>query len=184
MWVTFFLGHPHSQQSTMPAKEGQRDMVEQITRLATLMKRGRILHFENLRKLAGVMLKRRMPTSPSPQVELVYAAIQTVIAKRFIERRRYLPAAQLDYFCGELVRMMAGENNARLQNLIQIYASHFDHETQFVACISNDICHVLLNETHPELLHILQTTPRAMLKTTHLYCAMTFGDTQIVHQLS
>jgi hypothetical protein len=159
-------------------------MMEQITRIATLMKRGRILHFENLRKLAGVNLKRRIPMSLSPQLELVYAAVQVVIAKGFIARRRYLSSAQLEYFCEELVRTMAGENQTRLENLIEIYASHFDQEAQFVACISKDICHVLVNESHSELLHILQTTPRAMLKTTHLYCAMTFGDTHIVRQLS
>lgn len=159
-------------------------MKQSINKLATLMKRGRVLHFDNLKRSAHLNLNLKIPTRLPPELELVYGATQVIIAHAFISRRKYLPPAQTDLFIDELAEVIAGGNQERFVRLVQIYSRIFDNEHLFLNSFAKDVSQILLAKQDAGLMELLANTPRSVLKTTHLYCAMTFGDDAIVDRLS
>ena len=159
-------------------------MQEPVRKLASLMKRGRDLHFENLKKGVRLQLKIKIPPRLPPELELVYGAVQLIMAHAFMSNRQYLSPAETDSFIDELAEVMSGANQERFIRLVQIYSRLFDHEEQFRSTFAKDVSQILTNAQDANLIALLTQTPRSVLKTTHLYCAMIFGDEEVVSRLS
>lgn len=155
-----------------------------MKQLANLLSRGRQLHWSNAVKLAHAQADTRLPNDPPGIAVLVYQAVQLLIATDFIERRGYLRGPHLDKFGATLFQRVAGAHLARVHGLVQNYAAVFDDEAAFVGVVSRDLSHALFGRTDDARATLLAGTPRAMLKTTHLYCAQVFADAEIIRRLS
>lgn len=152
-------------------------------RLANLLKRGRLLHWQNARALAAARLGLRLPEAVMPRADLVYRTVQIVGAVRFVQARRYLAGAALDGFLGDVYDGVAGKDARRLEKLVEIYAGAFDDERRFSELVANDLAHALLGKASQAASAALSQTPGAVLKTTCLYCAEVFGDAATVRAL-
>jgi hypothetical protein len=156
-----------------------------ITRLTNLLARGRQLHWSNAKKLAaGRLPPIKWPSAPPGLVDLVYRAIQLLIATQFIEQRGYLSGSALDRFGAQLFGSVAGEHLARVHGLVSNYAGSFEDEQRFVQVVCTDLCHAMTGGAEPAHVAALAGTPRAMMKTTHLYCAQVFNDREVIAALS
>jgi hypothetical protein len=155
-----------------------------VKQLKNLLSRGRQLHWANAAKLARAQLRTRLPERPPPLADLVYMAVQLLMATDFIERRGYLQGAALDRFGAQLFASVAGEHLGRVHGLVSNYAGAFDDEDAFVGTVCRDLSHAMFGASTPERIEALSGTPRAMLKTTHLYCAQTFRDAEVIRRLS
>lgn len=159
-------------------------MDPRVKRLANLLQRGRRLHWQNARALAGARLGVRLPDAPLPRADLVYRTVQLVGAVRFIQARGYLRGPALDGFLGALYDEVAGRDAARVERLLEIYAGAFDDEARFAELVATDLCHALTGEVAASGVAALSSSPAAVLKTTCLYCAEAFGDQATVRALS
>lgn len=155
-----------------------------VKQLSNLLSRGRQLHWRNAAKLARAQLKTRLPDRAPPLADLVYKAVQLLMAVDFIERRGYFEGAALDAFGGQLFRRVAGDDLARVHGLVGNYSAVFHDEQAFIDTVCRDLSHGMFGGSSPERIEALSGTPRALLKTTHLYCAQTFRDTEVIRKLS
>jgi hypothetical protein len=156
-----------------------------VERLANLFSRGRQLHWRNAAQLAHTHIRPgRYPEQAPPVVTLVYKALQLILATSFLERRAYLEGEALERFGALLFTQVAGPELPRVHRLAETYAQAFDDEARFVALVSRDLCHALTGASRPEHAQALAGAPEAVRKTTHLYCAQVFGDSQVVRRLS
>lgn len=152
--------------------------------LGNLLGRGRQLHWANFGKLARSQLRVKLPQSPSPLTDVVYRAVQLLVAMDFIERRAYLQGAALDQFGSSLFQGVAGQDLARIHGLVQNYAPTYEDEGAFVSVVSRDLSHAIFGKVSASTTQALAGTPRAMLTTTQLYCAQVFGDTEMMRRLA
>lgn len=152
-------------------------------RLVNLLLRGRRLHYENAQVLVARTLRRRAPDQTPPVVDLVYQAVQMVFALTFIEDRRYLSEADYDPFTDSLFAKVTGKQAARVHGLVDTYAAHLADPATFSRTVAADLSAALCGKVEPALVEALAVTPRAMMRTTQLYCAMAFGDQAMVNQL-
>lgn len=151
-------------------------MDERARRLSNLLGRGRALHWQNARVLVTRVAGAAAPTAMPPRADLVYRSAQLVTAVRFIEARRYLPEPALDGFIADLERLAAGSSAERIARLTEIYAACFEEEARFDATLTQDLSHALLGRVDAALVAAMAATPRALTRTTCLYCAEVFGD--------
>lgn len=158
-------------------------MDERARRLSNLLARGRALHWQNAR----VLVTRSTGAAPQSMLparaDIVYRSAQILAAGRFIEVRRYLPEAALDGFFADLQTVASGPSSERVARLIEIYAACFEDEARFDATLTHDLSHALLGRVEPVLVAALRATPRALTRTTCLYCAEIFGDHATVRAL-
>lgn len=154
-------------------------------RLANLFSRGRQLHWTNAVQIAQRSFRAgRYPNTPPPVVTLVYKALQLIFATSFLEQRGYLAGPELERFGASLFQKVAGDQLPRVHHLAQTYAGAFDDEARFTGLVCRDLCHALTGGAEPAHMEALAGTPRAVTKTTQLYCAEVFGDARVVRALA
>ena len=153
-------------------------------RLANLLSRGRSLHWDNAQTLVAARLGRRLPAAMPARAGLVYRTAQLVSAVRFIEGRRYLRGAALDDFLAALFVAVSGQDADRIERMVALYAASFDDEARYGQTVSTDLCHALFGAVQESVRALFVATPRAVHRTTCLYCAETFGDVATVQRLS
>ena len=62
-------------------------------------------------------------------------------------------------------------------------ASVVHDEQEFVAVVGPDLCHAMIGSSDPAAVAAFAGTPRAIMRTTQLYCAQVFGDRQMMRAL-
>jgi hypothetical protein len=155
-----------------------------VKQLTNLLSRGRQLHWQNAVKIAKANFRpRAWPNNPPGLADLVYRAVQLLVATTFIEQRGYLSGKALDRFGAELFSAVAGDNLARVHGLVSNYAPSFHDEQQFIAMMCPDLCHAMTGGAAAKDVTALAGTPRAVMKTTQLYCAQVFNDREIIRAL-
>lgn len=159
-------------------------MSSQAKRLSNLFVRGRRLHWQNAQKIAAERFRIRLPHVTPPRVELVYRTLQLVSAIRFIQSRAYLQGDALDNFLSVLYTAVVQKEGPRIDKMMEVYAACFDDEERLADVVGLDLCHAILGKSHDQLILAFRKSPRAIHRTTSLYCAETFRDDEMLRKLS
>jgi phage gp46-like protein len=155
-----------------------------VKRLANLLSRGRQLHWSNAVKIARASFTpREWPHAPPPVVAMVYKSVQLLVATDFMGARGYLEGAALERFGAELFQLVSGKDLPRVHRLAQTYAAHLDNDASFQSVVAADLAAAMIGVAHEGAAQRLSGSPRAIRKTTQLYCAETFNDAAMVRAL-
>lgn len=122
----------------------------------------------------------------------VFQSAQLATGFLFIESRNYLDDASYDGFTDAVFRELSKNVTGDMHDLMQTLGGYIldgggiapggSAPAAFQIAFANSLMHAFRTE-HAAHHRAFKGTANALAKTTHLYCAMTFGDAPLVQDL-